>query len=123
LTSGGSFTKSCVVSRHRTQRCLRRETSANLAPTFTSIDDLVQLGLAYGANPGRALEDGAAPARQRPPHAIGAAEDPLPLEMVQVVLGQTSLHTTTIYVRSANKRMMEGTAAMVRFEDVESKAP
>jgi site-specific recombinase XerC len=49
LISGRSFTKSCIVSRHRTQRCLRRETFTNLAPTFTSIDDLVQLGLAYGA--------------------------------------------------------------------------
>jgi integrase len=50
-----------------------------------------------------------------------AAKRPLPLDVVQAVLGHASLQTTTIYVRSASKRMMEATAEMVRFEDSESE--
>jgi len=49
-----------------------------------------------------------------------AAQRPLPLDVVQAVLGHASLQTTTIYVRSANKRVMETTAEMHRF-DVEAE--
>jgi len=49
-----------------------------------------------------------------------AAKRPLPLDVVQAVLGHASLQTTTIYVRSAHKRVMETTAEMHRF-DVEAE--